>query len=241
MLQAILFDLDDTLLGNNMETFLPAYFGILSQHADGMLEKKLFLQELLRGTRAMMEDVDPLLTNRDVFWGSFCGRTGLDRVALEPFFERFYREEFGRLRRVTENRPTAVSLVQYAFEQDLQVVIATNPLFPLIAIEQRLEWAGIPVSDYPYALVTAYENMHFAKPHPAYYREILAMIECEPQSALMVGNEWDSDIAPAVAAGIHAYWVCTAGETLPDPDLPLLGHGSLEALHEQLAAGALRV
>jgi FMN phosphatase YigB (HAD superfamily) len=199
------------------------------------------LQELLLGTRAMMENVDPALTNRDVFWASFCGRTGLDQAALEPYFERFYREEFGQLRRVTESRPTAVNLVQWAFDQNLKVVIATNPLFPLMAIEQRLEWAGVPVSRYPYALVTAYENMHFAKPHPDYYREILTAVDCEPESALMVGNEWDPDIAPAAAVGMHAYWLCAENEMPPDPDLPLFGCGSLEALYDLLTADVLRI
>ena len=93
-----------------------------------------------------------------------------------------------------------------AFARGLAVIIATNPLFPTTAIEQRLAWAGVPVDEYPYALVTTYENMHAAKPQPAYYREILAAIDCPPDRALMVGDDWKNDIAPAAAVGLHTFW-----------------------------------
>jgi len=33
MIQTILFDLDETLLGNHMDTFLPSYFALLGKHA----------------------------------------------------------------------------------------------------------------------------------------------------------------------------------------------------------------
>jgi FMN phosphatase YigB (HAD superfamily) len=240
MLQAILFDLDDTLLGNDIETFLPGYFNSLTRYAAAVMDKSRFLPELLRGTRAMIESDDPALTNREVFWNSFCGRTGLDQAELEPHFQRFYRQEFDKLRSLTRSLPEAVALVRACFDLGLQVVVATNPLFPLDAIEQRLAWAGLPVADYPFALVTAYENMHSAKPNPAYYREILALIGCRvPEQALMVGNEWDNDIAPAAAAGLLTYWICRPGEQSPDPTLPLTGSGSLAALHRRLADGWL--
>jgi FMN phosphatase YigB (HAD superfamily) len=240
MLQAILFDLDDTLLGNNIESFLPDYFDTLSRYASEVMEKKAFLRELLLGTRAMIESEEPGLTNREVFWTTFCGRTGLQQSDLEPYFQRFYREEFGKLRPLTHSLPEAVALARYCFDQGLQVVVATNPLFPLDAIEQRLAWAGLPVTDYPFALVTAYENMHTTKPNPAYYREILATIGCRlPGQALMVGNEWDNDIAPAAAAGLLTYWVCQPGQAPPDPSLPLAGSGSLAALHCRLVEGRL--
>jgi FMN phosphatase YigB (HAD superfamily) len=241
MLQAILFDLDDTLLGNDIETFLPGYFDSFSRYAADVMEKKQFLRELLFCTRAMIESEEAGLTNRQVFWTNFCERTGLSQAELEPFFERFYREEFGKLRPLTHSLPEAVELVQLCFDLELDVVVATNPLFPLDAIEQRLAWAGLPVSEYPFALVTAYENMHSSKPSPAYYREILVKMGCPaPQQALMVGNEWDNDIAPAATAGLLTYWICKSGQEPPDLSVPLTGSGSLASLHRRLAKGWLQ-
>lgn len=231
-LQAILFDLDDTLLGNNLERFTQHYFGLLSQYAAQRPGLENMLPDLIASTRLVLGNSDPTTTNADVFWSAFTRRTGQPRVELEPFFEQFYREHFSQLRGVTQTRPAARTLVSYCLAQGWQVVIATNPLFPRSAIEQRLAWAGAPVSEFSYALVTTYENMHAAKPHPAYYREILAAIDCPPAAALMVGDDWLNDIQPAAATGLRTYWVSEAGPP-PDPNL-VWGWGSLDALYTAL-------
>ncbi len=238
MIEAILFDLDDTLLGNDMDKFLPAYFGLLGQHAAPYLDRERFLQELLFGTQAMIASEDTAVSNRDVFWNTFQERTGLDPAELEPFFDRFYREIFPQLRSTTEKRPSALPLIQFCFAAGLTIVIATNPLFPARAIEERLAWAGVPVSMFNYDLVTTYENMHATKPSLAYYKEILADIDCLPQNALMVGDDWKNDIAPAAAVGMQTYWISPNGEEPPD-DALIAGYGSLADLLHRLRAGWL--
>ncbi len=240
MLQAVLFDLDDTLLGNSMERFMPAYFDLISRYAQGILERRRFLQELVACTDVVVASVDGARTNREVFWQAFQQRNGLDPAELEPFFHRFYLTEFGQLQAVTEYRPTAVSLVRACFQLGLQVVIATNPLFPRPAIEQRLAWAGVPVSEFDYALVTTYENMHATKPHHAYYREILQQIGCEPHKALMVGDGWEQDIVPAAEVGMWTYWLPPAGESVRD-SLPYPTRwGTLDELYALVQAGWLQ-
>jgi len=234
-LQAILFDLDDTLLGNDMESFVPGYFNILSRYAAERFERRQFLQDLLLSTRTVIDNTDPATTNWDVFWAAFTARTGHDVAELEPFFDQFYAEQFGQLQAVTEFRPVAPELVTYCLAQGWQVVIATNPLFPRTAVEQRLDWGGVPVTRFPYALVTTMENMHFAKPHTAYYQEILTHLNCRPAQALMVGDSWENDILPAAELGLLTWFVPTA--IMPEPPaaaVPLTGWGTLEQLYDWL-------
>ena len=50
MLKAILFDLDDTLLGNSMETFMPAYFQTLAHSVAHLIPPKRLLSELMSAT-----------------------------------------------------------------------------------------------------------------------------------------------------------------------------------------------
>lgn len=239
MLKAILFDLDDTLLGNDMDRFLPGYFDLLGRFAEKYLPRDRFLPELLISTEAMIRNVDPALSNRDVFWQTFAQRTGLDSVELEAFFEHFYRNQFLELQGLTQKRPFAPQLVQFCLDHNLQVVVATNPLFPRIAIEARLEWGGLPVDQFNFALVTGYENMHAAKPQPAYYTEILHKIGCAPEDALMVGNDWDADILPARSVGIHTYWLSLNGEA-PSAEFGVPYGRTLQDVHaflvEQLAS-----
>lgn len=227
-IDAVLFDLDDTLLGNDMEQFLPRYFGLLAEYAAPYFEDgDRFLAELLRGTQAMMTNTDPSLTNREVFWETFASRTGRDVAETERFFADFYEEVFPQLQAVTERRPVAQEMVRYCLEQGLRVVIATNPLFPLRAVEHRLAWAGLPVSEYDFSLVTTYEIMHAAKPQREYYEEILLRLAVPSQAVVMVGDNWENDIAPAASVGLGTYWVTTSGARPPEEGV-VQAHGTLD-------------
>jgi FMN phosphatase YigB (HAD superfamily) len=229
MLEAVLFDLDDTLLGNAMDTFLPAYFRALTRYLDHLIPPERLIADLMRATKAMDANPNRELTNEEAFASVFYPLLKRDRSTVEAAFERFYTEEFPKLRRLTRRRPEARSLVSAALERSLQVAIATNPMFPRIAVEERLVWAGVPVDQFDYALVTTYENMHATKSHRAYYREILKKLGRRPDECLMVGDSWKMDIVPASAEGLPVYWVTDENE-LPSPNVSLVGRGSLAEL-----------
>ena len=226
-LQAILFDLDDTLLGNKTDQFLSAYFKLLGEYAAERYEPQQLLQHLLQATQAMAADVDPARTNAEVFWHEFSRLTGYDTEEMLPFFTRFYETRFGEIQSLIRVRPEARSLVQRVFDHGCQVVIATNPMFPPLAVERRLGWAGVGVDTFSYDLVTNYENMHAAKPHPEYYAEILELLDCPAGQALMVGDDWKRDVEPAASLGIKVFWICEAQDEVPNPDVPIVGRGSL--------------
>jgi len=229
MLRAVLFDLDDTLLGNPMERFLPVYFDALGQHLADLVPPERLIRELMRATEAMNANLDPASTNEKVFASVFYPAVPCDRETLKAAFEAFYVEEFPKLRGVTERRDAARSLVSSALERGLKVVVATNPLFPRIAVEERLAWAGVPVAEFDYALVTTYETMHTTKSSLLYYREILQRLEVLPREALMVGDDWDLDVIPASSIGLHVYWTSQhKGFLASVPEL--VGSGTLSEL-----------
>ena len=66
-----------------------------------------------------------------------------------------------------------------------------------------MRWAGL--ADVPFALVTGAELMRWTKPHPGYYRQILALTGRRPEQCLMVGDDPRMDMA-AKEAGI-ATWL----------------------------------
>lgn len=244
MLKAILFDLDDTLLGNPMETFMPAYFQSLAGHVAHLIPPERLLPELMRASRAMMSNDGSGPTNEEVFAALFYPALGQERAELEPLFEQFYAKKFPKLRSLMQPRPEARPLVEWAFERGLQVVIATNPLFPRTAIEQRLDWAGVPVgawSPRSYALVTTYEEMHATKDHPSYYREILAHLGRQPGECLMVGDNWEWDIAQPASIGISAYWIAEPDEEPPADGVTPVGQGSLADLWKWIREEKWRV
>jgi FMN phosphatase YigB (HAD superfamily) len=79
--EVVLFDLDDTLLANDMAVFLPAYFELLGKYVEGRFEPGHLIDALHFATRAMM--TSPGVRNSDAFWAHFAPRLGGTREELE--------------------------------------------------------------------------------------------------------------------------------------------------------------
>ncbi len=205
MIRAVLLDLDDTLLGNDMDQFLPPYFAALGRRMAPFVAPDDLVKMLLASTRVMMKNNDPAITNQQAFDADFFPRLGHPAAVVRPVIAAFYEEDFPALKHYTYPLPPARPLVQAVFDQGYDVVIATNPMFPRRAVEHRLDWAG--VLDFPFKLITSYENSHFCKPNPRYYQEILDRLDCRPDEAIMIGDDGENDIEPAARAGLRTYWI----------------------------------
>jgi len=202
-----LLDLDDTLLGNPMDRFLPAYFSALykalAPHAPG----KNIQQAAINSAQAMLNRKDGTESNMAAFMSRFCRGLECRAEVLQPVLDEFYEQEYPKLQKYTVYRSEARQVVDFLFEAGCQVVIATNPLFPAVAIHQRLAWAGL--ADFPFSLITTMENSHFAKPNPHYYQEILSKVQAAPDQSWMVGDDFDNDIAPAKMLGLQTWRITT--------------------------------
>lgn len=207
MISALLVDLDDTLLGNDIDVFLPAYLERLGRHLSGLVPQDQMLPALLRGTRAMVDNQDPERILSQIFADYFYPRLGTTEEALRPAIEDFYATQFPELRGLTQLRPSARPLVEGALRLGLEVVVATKPIFPRTANEQRLAWAGVPADDLPYSLVTSYDTVHFSKPHAPYFTEVLGRLGRAPHEAAMVGNDLEDDIRPARSLGMPVFHI----------------------------------
>lgn len=219
MMRAVLLDLDDTLLDNDMGCFLPPYFAALGRRMAHFVAPDELVKILLASTRVMMGNQDPTITNQQAFDADFFPCLGYPESEIHPAIHSFYEEDFPALKRYTHRRPQARSLIQTLFDQGYDVVIATNPIFPYRAVEHRLDWAD--VLDFPFKLVTTYENSHFCKPNPRYYQEVLDKLGCRPKEAIMVGDDFGNDIEPAAQVGLHTYWITESGseDLFPYPSL----------------------
>ncbi|MEW6566705.1 MAG: DinB family protein [Chloroflexota bacterium] len=219
MLPALLIDVDDTLLDTDIERFLPAYLQRLGQHLNHLVPSEPMIAALMRGAKAMLDNLGPLKTLHQAFGEIYYPTLHTTEDALRPALEAFYRDHFPDLRHQTRPRPQARALIAHAFASGTDGVIATNPLFPRTAIEQRLTWAEIPASEYPYALITHYENMHFAKPRPEYLAEVLGLLARSPIEAAMIGNNPADDLGPARLLGMAVFHVGEPPSRYPHSDL----------------------
>jgi FMN phosphatase YigB (HAD superfamily) len=203
----LLFDLDDTLLGNEMNTFVPAYLQALAKRMSSVVAPDHLVKTLLSATRQMVENSDPEQTLEAKFDTAFYPHLGVTRKEVQGIIDSFYADDFPTLRHLTQCKPESIMVVQQLIARENQLAIATNPLFPRTAILQRLSWAGIPVDQVPFALISSYETFHFAKPSPAFFAEFMAQLGWPKVPVLMVGNDIESDMKPARQLGIKVYWM----------------------------------
>ena len=230
MPKTLLFDLDETLLGNRMDSFLPAYLQALAEYLAPYIAPDKMIAALTAGTRQMVANLQPDCMLRESFDETFFPALGLDRSQIQPIIDRFYVEKFPSLQRHTHTIPLAQETVSTSLQRGYQVAIATSPLFPRSAIEQRLSWAGLPHSQYPFSLVSSYEDFHFAKPNPAYFAEVLARLGWPDGDVLMVGDDLEQDIIPASRLGVATYWI-NSEDTQDDPGEAVeFARGSLSEL-----------
>lgn len=207
MTLTVLIDLDDTLLSNDIDVFQKAYFKRLAQALEPWVPGDKMMAAMMAAVQSMLVKKTPALTMEEQFDSVFYPQIGVSKVELSEAIHHFYAEVFPELRKYTGTKPEAVELVHQAIERGWDVAVATNPLFPYTAIEQRLEWAGLPPTKTGFKWVTSYETAHFSKPHAAYYAEILGQLNWPSSPAVMIGNSLEDDILPAERLGLATFWL----------------------------------
>ena len=199
----LLLDLDDTLFDNPIGAFQKAYLKALGAHLNAVVPAERMIPQLLFATEQMTQKQTPVGTLEETFDRHFYPMLGLEKAQLSDMIYGFYTTVFPGIRQYTKPRSAAIELVAEARRRGWTVAIATNPLFPRVATEQRIKWAEMDSSDF--ALVSTFERFHFAKPQPAYYAEMLAQLGWPEGPVVMVGNDAADDIEPAAALGLHTW------------------------------------
>lgn len=195
-MKALLFDMDNTLLDIDFDAFMQDYLEGLTAFYSRWAPEADVRRELQAGIHEMVHGAASGRTIYQRFVDHFFPALNLGADAYEALWE-YYATEYPRLARWAKPMPFARELVQTAFDHGLIVVIATGPLFPEVALRERLRWAGI--DDFPYRLITSAEVMVNAKPFVAYYEEVARHIGIPPQECLMIGDETVMDGAAALA------------------------------------------
>ena len=202
MKKVIFFDLDNTLIKFDEEVFIKTYLNLLATNLSKYGYDQNLPKHIWAGTILMYKN-DGKLTNEQVFWNYFktiYGQKGLDDF---PLFEKFYQTDFDKVSAITSKVDGAKELVEFAKANFDKVVLSTNPLFPRIATEKRITWAGLSPTDFDY--ITSYENSSFCKPSTSYYIEICEKLGISTKDVVMVGNSDLEDFMPTKALGIPCF------------------------------------
>lgn len=211
MITTVLTDLDGTLLPFEQDDFVKLYFGGLCKKLAPLgYQPDHTVKSVWAGTKSMItNDGDRL--NSEAFWDTFNAMNpGLPDA--RPVCDDFYRSEFDSVKQCLKYIPDRKPLIDDLKAAGLRVVLATNPIFPLVGVSTRLGWIGLSPEDFE--LVTNYDNSTFCKPNPRYYEEILAKLGVKPEECVMLGNSIPEDMT-AEKLGMKVFLV---NEFIEDPD-----------------------
>lgn len=201
MLKAVLLDLDNTLIIFDETAFYLRFMERIVPYFKDIIPKDQFRTRLLHAIRNLIKNKGDA-NNETYFLNAFCDGLDDQKGQIWNRFEAFYDEEYDHIEVETKRPRQLDQVLDQLTAWDLMLVVATNPIFPLVAQEKRLAWSGLDKN--LFALTTHMGNMCYVKPRPAYYQQICDMSGLSPEHCLMVGNDSVNDMA-ASAIGMKTF------------------------------------
>jgi HAD superfamily hydrolase (TIGR01509 family) len=220
-IQALLLDLDGTLIDIEVSFFLSTMVKSMQDHFRSHMDPETFRAGLYGAIDAILESPrKDGETNRDSYYGIFEGITGLDRSLAEERFRSYYLDVFPRHARHAAPAPSAKRFVLEARKKGLKLALATNPIFPVESVEERLRWGRLTPGLFD--KMSVLDHMRSCKPQREYFLEMADALGVEPERCLMVGNDVEQDL-PAAAVGMKTFLVernlIHRGTGKVDPDM----------------------
>ena len=168
-----------------------------------MIEPKKLVECVWTAAKAMVVNTGNK-SNEEVFMDEFSKQIDGDIGLYKERFDRFYDEGFLKLKEAAVDVPAMRESVKILKEKGYNLVIATNPVFPLKSILHRIRWAGFEPEQFSY--ISCYENNHYCKPQIEFYEEVLKNIGKRPEQCIMVGNDVQEDLV-AGQLGMDTYLI----------------------------------
>ena len=209
------------------DKFVEQYMALLSERISLYgYERKNLISAVWAGISVMFRN-DGTRTNDCCFWEGFASVLGANSLKDKDKFDRFYETEFDSLQSAVECNPLAKETIDFLKTKDVKLALATNPVFPVLAVQKRIGWAGLNPKDFQ--LITTYETECFCKPTNGYYLSIAERLGVKPADCLMVGNDVDDDM-PAREIGMQVFLLTDHLINRKGKDLSPFPHGSFSDL-----------
>lgn len=227
----IFFDLDGTLLPMDQDHFIKTYlFALAKKMTERSYDADKFIATIMQSIKVMIKN-DGTQTNESAFWNFYTDVYGAAAKEDEAFLEGFYQNEFQAFKSVCGFEPRSNELIKKLKRKGFRLVLATNPLFPRIATESRIKWAGLDKDDFEF--ITTYENIGFSKPNPQYYSDIAMRLGMKSNECLMIGNDVRDDMA-ALEVGMDAFLLTDGLINIKNVDISQYQNGSFSDLEAYL-------
>jgi FMN phosphatase YigB (HAD superfamily) len=210
----LLFDLDGTLLHFDLDEFVAGYLSLIRQEFESYPWGDKVPEWILTGTDLMLNNKGSK-TNQAIFLEYFTKKSGLSAEDVWSKFMTFYEQKFDNLQTISQQDKNAIDTIEKALQAGYQLVLATQPIFPEIAIRKRLAWAGL--DHIPFLLITDIEKMSACKPAELFFEEVMSYIGAKSSECLMIGNDPITDMA-AVRKDILTFFITDHNDQSVPPE-----------------------
>lgn len=203
MKKLIMTDLDCTLLPMDQDAYIQKYVEQIAKlFYEHGFDGKQIAKATMQASYAMTKN-DGKRTNAIVFEEAFRALIK-DRAdeAIE-IFPQVYGDRYDVIKDVTQENPYIKEIYDLMREKAEYIVVATQPMFPIEAVEKRLSWIGLTPQMFDY--VTVYDESTYSKPSTGYYKEIMDKFKATPDNTVMLGNDVNEDILPCTQLGIDTF------------------------------------
>jgi FMN phosphatase YigB (HAD superfamily) len=177
----ILVDYDGTLIKTKEEDFTKLYLSSLSKWS------KIDLSFLSRTILKITKDLITNQNGEDTIYNQFMEKlvesSDKKREEWESIFTEYYEKEFINLK---DHIIINTLLVEKLKKSKNEIIFASNPLFPEIAVKKRLEFANMRFKDFIF--VATMENSRWLKPNPLFFTNIIKEIKSKPENCIMIGD-----------------------------------------------------
>lgn len=118
-----------------------------------------------------------------------------------PYAQKMHRQYWDTFIERMTPEPFAYDFILSMREKGIQIGVATDMMADIQY--RKLEKLGlIDLVDF---IVTS-EETGYEKPHEKFFEACLAKAGCKAEECIMIGDNWDKDIAGALKAGMQAAW-----------------------------------
>lgn len=198
MIKAILFDLDDTLFDHRHSS----REGLRSVWKRYTCFQEMTLDEFELEHRAMLEKIH--------FSQVLVGKLSLEEARAERFKHLFLNRN---VEVDFETSRNAAVIYRNSYEKNVRKIKGSEELLKVlkknykigivtnIIAEQESKLDQLDLRNYIDHMVTS-EEMGVTKPNPLLFSTACERLEALPDTAVMIGDSWDNDIAGAHAVGM---------------------------------------
>ena len=206
MIKNIFFDMDGTLINMDQEEFIKVYYGLLAKRlAELGYENAKEIAKIVLGSSKIMAANNGEKLNSEVFFDYMKKTLNFTKEELEAPLQNFYETDFNKAQVTTSKIEGMDAAIKTLKAKGIRLFLTTNPMFPKVAIVERLHWAGLNENDFDY--IPSYDTCRFAKPNPGYYEDVIKNFNLNPSETLLVGNDYEKDIIPAFKLGLRSYYL----------------------------------